>query len=374
MHADAHQPSKFECPRCGYDLAPVIRADAIGVDADVTCSECGLALRLDELARGAAHPPWFIEAHARRYSVPTRFLHTFMHSFFPERFWRDLRMDAPVSLRGVLLYVLGIFILIHATHAARAVVVILPETGVFPPARIARSVDLLVPDIALAIAFPYCPARGGDLLFAAAQGSPERAIDFGTIGRFLAGIARSTVTRLPITFSTVAANADATGLYSSDTRPPFSGPPNMAYPSASLVNSARIGAVITAGAALPIAAVLLLLLLPGHFRRAHLLRTHLLRAAIYALGIVPAALFLLLVVATIEVFTMGPTLQRSVASEIARTAIGTALTWGIPLFSLVWLHSVCKHYLRLPRPWGVSALLNGLLVLVILVAFDRGDW
>lgn len=375
MHADATEPARaLECPRCGYGIGAGLSAARTRGDAHVICPECGLDSELRLIEEGAHCPRWFIEAPSSERSRIRRFLSTFVRTFLPWRFWRAVRMETQVSRRGIVAYLVGIAALIHACVALSAVISILPETGAFPRARFARDPEFLVPDIALATVFPYCPALGGDLLLAAAQGSPDRALDLGTLGRFLDGVARMTFTQLPITFPTTDAGPDATGPYAGDNRPPFNGPPNRTYPSAALVNSNRVAAILAAAASFPLAAVLLLLLLPATFRKARVRRTHLLRAGVYSLGIVPVVLFLLSLGVANVVFTMDPLFRRSPSADFALRVLAGVLACGIPLFSLLWLHAVCKHYLRLPHALGIALLLNLILILGIFAASDWLGW
>jgi len=240
-------------------------------------------------------------------------------------------------------------------------VLTLRSTVFLPPST--RPADLLVPDLALAVLFPYCPARGGDVMLAAAQGSPDRAIDAGTLSRFIAGVARVTMVRLPIGLPEVPMRAGASGAYVGPTGTAL-GPANIIYPSEDLLEILRGLAITIAIGAFPIALVLLLLLLPASFRRARIRRTHLMRAAAYALAWIPVAL-LLVTTQLVVAFAESAAGRSTAATSPLRAALVMLLPIGTLVFSILWMLAFTKRYLQLPRAGLITVLLHMIAGLAI---------
>ena len=374
MHADASQPLKLECPRCGHAIAPAPAEELASVPAAVTCPECGLRSDLRLLAEHAALPRWFMESRTSDRGASRRFISTFVRALWPLGFWRTLRMDHRFSPRAIAGFLVGILLAIHLCIAAATTSAVLAEarvvpvlgprsTGFLPPSS--RPAELLVADLALAAVFPYCPARGGDVMLAAAQGSPDRTIDADTLSRFIAGVARVTVVRLPIGLPEVPMRTGASGAYTGPASA-ASGPANIIYPSEDLLEILRGLAITTAIAASPIALVLLLLLLPASFRRLRIRRTHLMRAAAYALAWIPVALALVTTQLVVG-YAEAAAGQSMAATSPLRMALVMMLPIGTLAFSILWMFAFTKRYLQLPRAGLVTALLHVMVGLGITV-------
>lgn len=367
MHDDAPQPPRLECPRCGYDIAATMQAAKGRGDERVTCSECGLDTTLREFELNADCPPWIVESSIDRHWLPSRVIQTLFRSLWPRGFWRALRMKAPISRRGLVSYVVGIAVVLHLAAIGAVAPVVYAEQKAAP-----RSGGSMLADLAVVAILPLCPAMGDDLFRAAAQGSPNRSVDLGTLARFAFGALKSTVVREPFLFTHVPQLADADGAYAASPPPaPTNATAAFLAPNQRLLEVQRGIRVSLTIASVPLVATVLLALLPASLRRAKVRRAHLVRAAVYSLGAMPVGLALLAtglwVVILAESFaSLSPGMASSLAKPVFVAIPVTAL-----LFSILSLHAVCRHYLRLPRPWLVAGLLNIATVLAfLLVAFS----
>ena len=367
MHADASQPPNIECPRCGYDIGPAVTHAAHRGEAIVTCSECGLESDALAIERGTDCPPWLVESRIDRHGLPSRVVRTLFRSLWPRGFWRALRMEAPISRRGLVSYVAGIAVVLHLAAVGAVLPVVYADQK-----AVTRSGGSMLADLAVAAVLPLCPATGHDLLRAAAQGSPNRSVDLGTLARFAFGALKSTVVREPFLFTHVPQLADADGAYA-ESPPPAPTIATAAFlaPNQRLLEVQRGVRVVLTIASVPLVATLLLALLPASLRRAKVRRSHLVRAAVYSLGAMPLGLALLAtglcVVILAESFA---NLSPGMASSLAKPVF-VAIPVATLLFSILSLHGVCRHYLRLPRAWLIAGLLNIATVLAFLVPAFR---
>lgn len=361
MPADPPSPSHLECPRCGYELAAALEPARAAGRSRVVCPECGLDSEIADLEHDAVFPRWSIESPRKgAASIPTvvaRFVGTARRALWPPAFWRAMRMDMPFSPRGVLAFVAGVFILVHLACAIATAPFIVQE-------RVNRGVAarVLVPDIALAVVFPYCPAFGGDIMIAAAHGDDERGIGAGTLWRFVSGVAQLTVTRKPIAFRIVQRNIQAKGLYAFDGPLQFDSQPNAFTPDGDLLGLRRALLLMVAVGLIPAGASGLLVLLPMTLRRARVKRSHLVRAAAYGLALLPlTALYFACVLASV-LLTQS---NRGSSSSLGILLIGGLL--AAFAFSVTSLHAVMRHYLRLPRVLLVNTALHLVIVLALFL-------
>jgi hypothetical protein len=356
MHAEGAHRVGPECPRCGYGLVasiPRVRAEG---DQTVTCPECGLECRADDLEADAAYPRWSIESPAQR-GAARRFVGTFLHALRPLPFWRAMRMDMPLSPRGVLRFLMGIALLAHITVVAATMPSALHQRmqqGV--PAR------LLVPDIFLGAVFPCCPAYGGDILLAAAHGDPDRGIGVGTLARFARGVIQLTVGRGQTSFPSVARSASPSGIYAADAPVSYDALPSRFVADSNLLNLRRAWAIVAAIASIPAVTSTLLLLLPVTLRRARIRRAHIIRAAAYATAAVPCATAYL--ACLLPLLTIQP--QWADRYEVLKSGV-LAIPFGSLCFSAIWMHGFARQYLRLQRIWLINALLHIIVVLAALL-------
>lgn len=384
MHADAPQSSSIECPRCGYPLDSAVgRAKKSGQDR-VTCSECGLESEVCRLEEGAPAPPWFIESEKSHLGIVTRFLRTTTRVWWPHEFWKCVRMDAPFDLRATLSYIGGIAICFHLAAIAVALMVVV-STRVAPPtvtpvgapaALTAGSTQpsaVVAADLALAILNPYCPAYGGDILVAAAQGDPNRAISLSTLWRTVTIACRMTVIRHPVVVTEAPLAPDAAGTFATDPRSGSRFPTASAtvFVSNLQINTQRGRALMLAISAVPLLAVLLLLLLPASFRRLRIRRTHLARAAVYALGWSLFALICNALLEAVTLFGVRAMNPSGVLFKSVTVALGSIAVLGTGLFSILWLHAFVKQYLRLPHAVLVTTLLHAIIGLGLAILVFR---
>lgn len=357
MRADHAHRSRPECPRCGYEIAPTIeRARAAG-SPEFTCPECGLESAADDAEVDAAYPRWSIESRAQR-GVARRFLGTFLRALRPLPFWRAMRMDMPLSPRGVMLFLLGIALLAHLTLVATTM-----PTALHKRMQQGLPVRVLVPDIVLGAVFPYCPAYGGDILLAAAQGDPDRGVGFGTLARFARGVIHLTVGRERTAFRVVPRNATLSGLYARDLPISYDAMPSSFLANGDLRELHRAWAITSVIASTGATGSMLLLLLPVTLRRARIRRTHVIRAAAYATVMIPCATGYL--ACLLPILTMSPQWADDHSGFVLSAFLVFAV--GSLCFSAFWMHGFVRHYLRLPRVCLVNLLLHAIIVLGALL-------
>lgn len=361
MHAESPHSPKLECPRCGYELAAALEPARATGRSHVVCPECGLESEIADLERDAVLPRWSIESPRKGASsilaFIARFIGTARRALWPPAFWRAMRMDMPFSPRGVLAFVAGVAILVHVVYAVAMTPFIVQD-------RVKRGVAarVLVPDIALAVVFPYCPAYGGDIMIAAAHGDAERGISAGTLWRFVSGAARLTVTRKPVAFRMVQRNIQAKGLYALDGPLRFDSQPNAFTPDGDLLGLRRAVLLMVAAGLIPAGASGLLVLLPTTLRRARVKRSHLVRAAVYGLAPLPPTIVYFAGALTAALLT-----QASGGGDLS---LGIMLIGGllaVLAFSITSLHAVMRHYLRLPRVLLVNTALHLVIVLALFL-------
>ena len=104
----------LECPRCGYglDAGPSLRGDAEGI-----CTECGLAIRWEELVSTYTDPTWFVESRRRRPRIALRGLWTLARCAFPRAFWTRIPLSLPISARGILAFLVAVAVVAHIIAA-----------------------------------------------------------------------------------------------------------------------------------------------------------------------------------------------------------------------------------------------------------------
>jgi hypothetical protein len=366
MHAERTDSPPLECPRCGYVVDTAIHAARARGESIVVCTECGLDSSIALLESEANCPPWLIESRLGRHRVVSRFLGTLGRSIAPHRFWRAVRMEMPVSRRGLVTHLLGIAIALHVFAFASVAPEVLAEHRF-------RGTSSL-PDLAFAAALPLCPALGSDILRATAQGHPDRSVGAATISRFVAAALRLTVERNPLTIlPSVPQAADASGLYA--VHPP---PPNANAAAVDIVHglaNAQRQMLRLLFLALPsTVATALLMLLPTSLGRARVRRIHIVRAAVYAAILLPASFALHALgscaLAADERLDLVP---FGVGRWIAGLATGLTI-FAPPIFTIVWMHAVCANYLRLSRAWFITLLLTimSVLSLLLLMAIANG--
>jgi hypothetical protein len=94
------------CPRCGYEQRGVIDTWKDTCPLEGTCSECGLQWSWAEVIHPEKfEPPWSVEFVRRLRSVPWAAIRTAIHSLWPWRFWRSMRMSQPIRWRRLAMYI-----------------------------------------------------------------------------------------------------------------------------------------------------------------------------------------------------------------------------------------------------------------------------
>ncbi|MCC6428509.1 MAG: hypothetical protein IT435_17030 [Phycisphaerales bacterium] len=150
-----------ECPRCGYDLRGVIAAWKDSCPLNGTCSECGLAFGWRDLLnpRHITARRSFEHAEVR---LVRSWLFTFLMSLLPGRFWRAMRMEAPIVRRRLIIFILvlipicwislGLFVALSVIHTHWAGAII---RGQFPAVQFNLPEPDPVKDAVLAFLYPF---------------------------------------------------------------------------------------------------------------------------------------------------------------------------------------------------------------------------
>ncbi len=98
-------PSTVECPRCGYDLTPMLPAPGPGRDACATCSECGLTFTWNGLFAALRELlPWFVE-HTKGVRLTALAIPwTLAWLALPHLFWRRITVERRVRMDRAFLW------------------------------------------------------------------------------------------------------------------------------------------------------------------------------------------------------------------------------------------------------------------------------
>ncbi len=369
MHADSHQPSNLECPRCGYTVAATVSLAAAENKPRVVCSECGFASNLDELVRGAVCPPWLIESNAGRHGVVVRFLRTVTRAFAAHRFWSAVRLAASVSRRGLIAYLVGLALTLHLCAVAAITPFVLYKRDYAP------AIGSTAPDLALVAVLPLCPMRADDILNFAAQANPTRSVDAAVLWRSVTSAVRLTFVRDKLLFESVPQDLYATGPYATK-QPPLFQHSRQFFVAAdrNLLRAQRWLGAVLAVAAFPVVACAPLALLPGALRRAKVRRAHLLRGCVYACSFAPIALVLNASAQWIAVVAVNSLPGMRAALQFLATALMLAIPLGAIAFSAVYLDAFCTRCLALPRGRTIAITLNlTVLLAVVVIAIGIGN-
>ncbi len=118
--ASQRAPRHPECPRCAYDLSGETARWETQCPLTGICSECGLAFGWrDVLHPRHSAPRWFIETSPRfRLWLIVR---TWFASLVPARFWRDVKIENPISVRRLVVFGLVTACALYATCSAAAI-------------------------------------------------------------------------------------------------------------------------------------------------------------------------------------------------------------------------------------------------------------
>lgn len=116
-------PTTLACPRCGYDLTPMVPPPGPARDASATCSECGLQFTWNGLFEAKEQIiPRFVE-HAKpgaalAISIPW----TFSWLILPHRFWQRVTIEKRVCLRRALFWLV---VIIPLTRLSETLLILL---------------------------------------------------------------------------------------------------------------------------------------------------------------------------------------------------------------------------------------------------------
>lgn len=102
-------PTTLACPRCGYDLTPMVPPPGPARDAAAVCSECGLGFTWNGLFEALRQLlPRFVEHSKGRLSTLIAIPWTFAWLILPHRFWRRITIERKVRLPRAFLWLVVI--------------------------------------------------------------------------------------------------------------------------------------------------------------------------------------------------------------------------------------------------------------------------
>lgn len=119
-------PSTVECPRCAYDLTPMLPTPGPARDATATCSECGLTFTWNGLFAALRQLlPHFIE-HSKGFAATLIAIPwTFAWLVLPHRFWSRVTIERKVRLSRAWLWVL---VIVPTLRLSETAVILLAQT------------------------------------------------------------------------------------------------------------------------------------------------------------------------------------------------------------------------------------------------------
>ena len=109
------------CPRCGYDLSGVVESWKEACPLNGVCSECGLEFRWRELFRADELRVRGFYEHATGVALASAW-RTWAWTLLPWMFWKKVRLEHPVRLRRMLLWLVVLLLPIQLFHGAHVVV------------------------------------------------------------------------------------------------------------------------------------------------------------------------------------------------------------------------------------------------------------
>jgi predicted RNA-binding Zn-ribbon protein involved in translation (DUF1610 family) len=385
---DAQAATELGCPRCGHGIGASCAIARERGDSRVVCTECGFDCEIARLDAGDSGPTWFVESPFSPRSRMRRAIETFLVAHVPHVLWSRVPMSLRLRPGRIALFLLAVAAALHVVCAGIRVVDSLPALGNgMPP-------EAVVAEVVLDIALPANPYSGADLLGIAIQGDADRAVGIGTIARFVA-LSFEGMTFKPWLESAVVPTDGTVDSYYGSAGLRMNGGPPMpilaeiirnrprmkergtpvfidglqsdgvesdghesayAFPIETSARSRMsIPIAIAAGSGyLAIFSIALLALLPITLRRAKVRFAHLLRATAYVPVVVP---FLTAVFIAAEKIDAAGVLPLDPMPFV----VGTTLA-----FPLVWLHAVCRCYLRI-RHAALTAFLLTILTLLLNV-------
>lgn len=120
---NAQDPTTLACPRCGYDLTPMVPPPGPARDAAAVCSECGLHFTWNGLFEALRQLlPRFVEHSKGRLATLIAIPWTFAWLILPHRFWRRITVERKVRLPRAFLWLV---VIIPLTRLSETLVIFL---------------------------------------------------------------------------------------------------------------------------------------------------------------------------------------------------------------------------------------------------------
>ncbi len=339
------EPSRIECPRCGFTLDGARDASRARGEATGICSECGLAVEWRGLEDASGDPAWFVESRLKSRGMLRRIAGTLLRLPWPWGFWSQVSMRIPLSWRGIAAFLLALACLAHAVAAVGRIERNRPRWGTWTPGAADHIVAVLTP---LNRYYGRSIVASADIPTTSASAA-ERARRIAHAFLFSVDF----VGIVPAPPRNAAGPAPRGGLY------PFA--PRLVDP----VTSARMSTAML----VPLLAPAGLLLLPISLRRARVRMRHIVRVALYSLALL-LPILALAIHATVDNWFLYIGTQDWIGRMRPHviTIVAAALT-------LPWMAAVVSRYLRLPRAWLVAASCTAVATLLSLAVsaaqFDR---
>jgi hypothetical protein len=334
-HAPQPQPSRVECPRCGFALDGSRDASRARGETEGICTECGLSVEWRQLEDASGDPAWFVESRLKPLGLARRAIATLLRLAWPWGFWSQVSMRTPLSARGIAAFLLVLACVAHGVAAVGRIERNAPRWGRTAPGTV---------DHIVAVVTPLNRYYGTSIMISARLPDPPSSAWERTI-RIAHGFVYS---------------IDFTGLV-----PPRPGLHPFAPQIVDPVTTSRLASA----ALVPVLAPCMLLLLPISMRRARVRFRHIARAAIYSLALL-VPLFALALYACIANWHLYIGTQDWIGRMRPHV-----LTIAAALVTLPWLAAIVARYLRLPRAWPVALACTAIATLLSLAVsalqFDR---
>lgn len=372
-------PQAAECPRCGHHIdGELLRLASEGA-AEVTCSECGLGSRIEEIRADAAVPKWLSERHGGFFARFGRAFRTMLAALRPHRFWSSIPMQLPISWKGMLALFLALAVVLHIAAATRRLT------------ELRSSGSEFAVDAAWAVAAPVSTFNGSALLQGATAPDFPQWATVDSLGRLVSMLPSAWAIGLFEAFSRRGTSlAGGNSIIGGSVPPawfvPGSGRQglimgqqhvapyrNPAWAAAG--NTIAVHSLLQPFSTRPLERIglasivafgptIALLLLPMSLRRVKARPRHIVRGLLYAA--LPATAVLIVFFLRIPNDYRVPYVTESDAWTQSIVA-GSAIMF-------VWTHAYCARYIRLPHAAGVALSGTVLATLVALMAMNFIDW
>lgn len=362
------------CPRCGYDQRGAMATWSESCPLQGTCTECGLTFHWCEVLRPEKFEPrWCVEFEPKVRRIPIAALRTLRRSFWPWRFWSQLKMSDAIHGLQLAMYVAllllpALFLYVGvqgwmatqmrstvqtrlASRAAtRAQSIIVLQT------RIQRSTSSLTGDANNDAWFKAeIASMNAEIAGLQALGSAVERIDASWLSTTWEAWSS------PLSRTSNASIVGPNGVSMTSYPPPRSLWPyfnSSVWRSLSSFSEQYLSIIwLIWGVAMTALLPLSFALMPFSMRRAKVRWAHVVRATAYSL-------FIPLTMIWITALLLGPAIFFG--WKDAEHLYGSLVRYVPWLAIALWWHAAASRYLKIPHAWLTIALLTLMCLLILL--------